>query len=864
MHRTTTRRARTLTRATTSVCRALIEALEDRRLMSFSAAVNYPSGTPQDVVRGDFNGDTRPDLAVTNYSAGTVSVLLGNANGTFQAPLTSPTGVWPLSAAVGDFNGDGKLDLATSNAWDLNVLLGNGNGTFQAPTPLSVEPGATPAGVAVGDFNADGKLDLAAASNVYYPGWGYYYGYPGHYSGRFNLLLGTGTGSFAAATTTPLGNSNMVNSVAAADFNGDGKLDVATADNGYWWGGAHPIVAFGNGTGGLGTVTHLNPSSNGSPQSVAAGDLNGDGKADLIGVNSYENTVDVLLANGTGGFAAPQPYAAGASSSSAELGDFNGDAKVDLMTANTGDGSVSVLLGAGTGVFHPPAHFAVGTQPVSVAVGDFNGDGRTDAASANNGSANVSVLLNDGNWPSSAPFITINDVTVTEGHGGTVNATLTVSLSAASAQTVTVKYATTDGSATAGDDYNAVAPTLLTFAPGEVSKQITVQVKGDRVAESTETFGVVLSEPTTNAFLGDTTGTVSITDDEPRITIDDVTAAEGNSGTKTFTFTLHLSAASDAAVSVNYSTFEGDTDYWPYNQYSYYYGPPAATAGSDFVAKTGTATFSAGQTSTTVTVVVNGDRVAEPDEAFSLDLSDASGALIDDYHAVGTITNDEPYVSVSGGSVTEGNSGTQLLPFTITLSQASDVAVTVNYATADGSATAGTDYVARSGSVTFAAGETSKTVNVTVNGDRLAEGDEYFHLLLGTVTNAGVGTGQALGSITDNEPTISINNVSTTEGNSGSKLLTFTVTLSAAYDQTVTVGYATQNGSAKSGKDYGATSGTLTFLAGQTTKTFTVSIKGDKQREPDEWFNVVLRNPSVNALIGDGIGEGLILNDDFR
>jgi hypothetical protein len=836
----------------------LIESLEDRRLMSFSAAVNYPAGTPQDVVSGHFNSDAHLDLAVTNYSANTVSVLLGSATGTFQAPLTSPAGGGPQSVAVGDFNADGKLDVVTSNTYGLGVMLGNGDGTFQASTALAV--GANPAGVAVGDFNADGKLDLAAVSSVYYGG---YYG--GSWVNRFHVLLGTGSGTFAAPTTTFLDNYNLTTSVAVADFNGDGKLDVATADTGYYWGGAHPIVAFGNGAGGLGTPTHLPSSSGGGPQSIAAGDVNGDGKADLIGVNRYQNSVDVLLANGTGGFAAAQSYAAGSAPSSVELGDFNGDAKVDLITANTNGGSVSVLLGAGTGAFRPPAHFAAGTQPVNVAVGDFNGDGRADAASANNGSANVSVLLNDGNWPSiNAPFITINDVTVTEGNSGTVNATLTVSLSAPSAQTVTVKYATTDGSATAaGNDYNAVTPTLLTFAPNEVSKQITVQVKGDRVAESTESFGVILSEAT-NAFLGETTGYVSITDDEPRITIDDVTAAEGNSGTKTFTFTLHLSAASDAVVSVNYSTYEGDTDYWPYNPYSYYYGPPAATAGSDFVAKTGTATFAIGQTSTTVSVVVNGDRTLESDEAFSLNLSDASGALIDDAHAVAMITNDEPYVNVSGGSVTEGNSGTQLLPFTITLSSASDVAVTVNYATADGSATAPGDYVAKTGSVTFAAGETSKTVNVSVNGDRLAEGDEYLYLLLGTVTNAGVGTGQAWGTIVDSEPTISINSVSTTEGNSGSKLLTFTVTLSAAYDQTVTVGYATQNGSARTGKDYTAKSGTLTFLAGQTTKTFTISIKGDRQRESDEWFNVVLRSPSANALIGNGFGQGTILNDDFR
>jgi len=538
---------------------------------------------------------------------------------------------------------------------------------------------------------------------------------------------------------------------------------------------------------------------------------------------------------------------------------------MDLITANSGDGSVSVLLGAGSGIFRPPTHFAVGSQPRSVAIGDFNGDSRPDAASVNSGSNNLSVLLNDGAWPSvDAPFITINDVTVTEGNAGTVNATLTVSLSKTSTQTVTVKYATADGTATAaGNDYTAVPATLLTFSPGQTSKTITVQVKGDRVAEFTESFSVVLSEAT-NAFLSDTSGAVTILDDEPSITIDDVSAAEGNSGTKTFTFTLRLSAASDAPVSVNYSTAEGDTDYWPYNPYSYYYGPPAATAGSDFVAKSGTVTFAAGETSKTVTVVVNGDRTGEADEVFSLDLADASGAYLADGHAVGTIVNDDPFVNVSGGSVTEGNSGTKLLPFTITLSNATDVPVTVDYATANGTATAGSDYVTKSGSVTFAAGETSKTVNVTVNGDRVVEADEYLQLVLGNVTNAGLGTAQAIGYILDDDiKGISINNASITEGNNGStRLMTFTVTLSSAATEPVTVSYSTKDGTAKSGKDYTAKSGTITFAAGETSKTITVSIKGDKQREPNELFYLLLSNPSSNAIIEDGWGEGMILNDD--
>jgi hypothetical protein len=149
-----------------------LEVLEDRCLLSFSPVASFPVGTnPQAVVTADFNGDGRLDLATPNYGDNTVSVLLGNANGTFQPAQNSATGAIPLSLAVGDFNADGKLDLATANNGDVSVLLGNGNGTFQAPANINL--GSSPASVAVGDFNADGKLDLGVTSNVYYPGsWG--------------------------------------------------------------------------------------------------------------------------------------------------------------------------------------------------------------------------------------------------------------------------------------------------------------------------------------------------------------------------------------------------------------------------------------------------------------------------------------------------------------------------------------------------------------------------------------------------------------------------------------------------------------------------------------------------------------------
>src|SRR5262245_61304542 len=177
-------------------CRLSFQPLEERCVPSFSPAVNYPVNVgPQAVATADFNGDGKLDLAVTSGST-TVSVLLGNGNGTFQPAVDYATGSSPRSIAVGDFNGDHKLDIVTANTSDVTVLLGNGDGTFQAPTSIGV--GSDPASVAVGDFNADGKMDLGVTSNIYNPGyygpgwWGGYWGnyyypgnwYPGYYEGR--------------------------------------------------------------------------------------------------------------------------------------------------------------------------------------------------------------------------------------------------------------------------------------------------------------------------------------------------------------------------------------------------------------------------------------------------------------------------------------------------------------------------------------------------------------------------------------------------------------------------------------------------------------------------------------------------------
>jgi hypothetical protein len=214
-------------------------------------------------------------------------------------------------------------------------------------------------------------------------------------------------------------------------------------------------------------------------------------------------------------------------------------------------------------------------------------------------------------------------------------------------------------------------------------------------------------------------------------------------------------------------------------------------------------------------------------------------------------------------TVTEGNTGTTSATFTVTLSAASTQTVTVTYSTnALGTATAGHDYQAASGTLTFAPGEASKTIRVPVYGDRLGEPDETFNINLSGATNALIGDGRGVGRILDNEPRISINDVTLTEGRKGTTYFTFTVTLSAAYDQTVTTSFRTANGTATSHGDYSAKSGALTFMPGERTKTITVAVKGDRTRERDENFTVQLFGASSNASLLDELGIGTILNDD--
>jgi hypothetical protein len=332
---------------------------------------------------GDFNGDGAPDLAVTSAD-NTVTVLLNQGDGTFPGSPTYAVGRFPHAVAVGDFQRAGALGVVTANfnSNTVSVLAGNGDGTLQRAVDYAV--GTEPNAVAMSDLTGNGILDLVTAN----------FG-----SNNVSILMGNGDGTFQTAVNYPV--DGGPSSVAVADFDGDGIPDLVTANFGYR-GSNHTIsVLRGNGDGTFQpAVTY---SVNPGPFAVAAADLTGDGKPDLVITNlgGSGDTISVLLGNGDGTFRAPVNYPVGSRPYAVLVADLNGDGKPDLVTANTFSQSVSVLRGNGDGTFQGPQYYAVDGTPRALAVMDLNHDGILDLVAGSDylgryGRGSVSVLLGNG------------------------------------------------------------------------------------------------------------------------------------------------------------------------------------------------------------------------------------------------------------------------------------------------------------------------------------------------------------------------------------------------------------------------------------------------------------------------------------
>jgi hypothetical protein len=448
------------------------------------------------------------------------------------------------------------------------------------------------------------------------------------------------------------------------------------------------------------------------------------------------------------------------------------------------------------------------------------------------------------------PAMSINNVTAAEGNSGTTAFTFTVNLDYSSTQTITVNYSTADGTATTADlDYQAASGTL-TFAPGVMSQTITVLVNANTAFENDETFTVNLTGPG-NATIATATGVGTIQNDDPApsLSINNVSLPEGNSGTTPFTFTVTLTGATELTTTVNYTTANGT----------------ATVANGDYQSTSGTLTFNpGGVTSQAVTVLVNGNIAYENNETFFVVLSGQTNATISASIGTGTIQNDDPAPQLAINNVTqlEGNSGTTAFTFTVTLTGATELTTTVNYATADGTAkVANGDYQATSGTLTFnPGGATSQTITVLVNSNNAFENNETFTVNLSNANNATIATATGTGTIQNDDPapTLSINNVTMSVGTSGTTNFVFTVTLTGATELPATVNYATADGTATLAEnDYASTSGQLTFNPGVTAQTITVVANGNPVFEADETFLVNLSS-AVNSSIATGTGTGTI------
>jgi hypothetical protein len=347
---------------------------------------------PVSITVGDFNDDKIPDLAVANSAASSASILIGRGDGTFRSSTNLLVGIGPRAVSVGDFNGDKLSDLAVLNAGALprpgtvSILLGNQDGSFQPARNFEV--GLVPSSLAIGDFNGDKVLDLAAANG----------GIPANPGSTVSILLGNGEGSFGPAQNFGVG--NPPNSVAVGDFNGDDLPDLAVATGWSLDSMGSVSILLGNGDGTFGSAQGFRVGM--APWSIAVGDFNGDKIPDLVTANLWSNNVSILLGTGDGTFGPAQGFAVGDAPWSVAVADFNGDQIQDLAVANEHSNDVSVLLGNGDGTFQAAQSFAVGRdrysawQPRPIAVGDFNGDKILDLVTGNVSSGDVSILLGNG------------------------------------------------------------------------------------------------------------------------------------------------------------------------------------------------------------------------------------------------------------------------------------------------------------------------------------------------------------------------------------------------------------------------------------------------------------------------------------
>jgi hypothetical protein len=544
---------------------------------SFSTSQSPNVGSqPGMTVTADFNGDGIPDLAVVNQNSGTISILLGNGDGTFTTGSGSLT---PASApsfmAVGDFNGDGMADLAVLSSYGSNVMLylGNGDGTFTASTS-SPQSDGTANMMVVGDFNGDGIQDLAISSR---------------YNGTITIQLGNGDGTFNPVASIAAGYDESA--LALADFNGDGVPDLAVTST---YTGIVSIL-LGNGDGSF--TFAGGPAVSQSATAIAVADFNGDGKPDLVVASGsyYSSAVTVLLGNGDGTFTPGNNLAlpSNAYVQALAVADFNRDGKADVIVANYNNASVLLYQGNGDGTFGAASTTATGADPSAIAVGDWNGAGIPGVAVANSQSNTLTILTSslaqtatatmsgvsplgqgqhavEASYPGDGSYqSSVSAATNLTGVDGTPTVSVTLSASnITSAQPLTVTVAVSDGAGTPTPTGSVVLTSgnYSSASAKLASGGATIVIPAGSLAGGSDTLHVAYAPDTASASLynpasgsatvtvlqlGSATPTITVTPSATTITnlqtdVVAVTVA-GITGQPTPTGTITLSSGSYSA-----------------------------------------------------------------------------------------------------------------------------------------------------------------------------------------------------------------------------------------------------------------------------------------------------------------------------
>ena len=468
------------------------------------------------------------------------------------------------------------------------------------------------------------------------------------------------------------------------------------------------------------------------------------------------------------------------------------------------------------------------------------------------------------------PKITVAVSPASVVENGATNAIGTFSRTGATTLPLTVNF-TVGGTATFNTDYSTSGAASfiestgsVTFAVGQSTVKVTLDPTGDTLVEPNET--VILGVAAGNGYTIGTANSAiaTIISDDSSFSIVPLSAskAEGNSGTTPFTFTVTRNGGTLGNASVNFAlTSSVDS--------------PVQVSDFGTVFPTGTVSFTAGQSSKTITVNVKGDMSIEADEGFIVTLSNPTGGILDGATATGTILNDDTTLSIAALSAAspEGNSGHTPFTFTVTRSPAINLSSTVKYAVTGAGANAanaadfGTSFP--SGTITFVAGQTSQTLAIDVLGDKVIENNEGFTVTLSAATGAVIGTATAAGTIKNDDASLSIvaTSANKAEGTGTTTPFTFTVTRTGDLTVPASAGYEVQVGGANAADasdfDFGGNlpSGNIAFAAGEATQTITVDVQGDDVVESNEVFTVRILN-AIGASIGTATASGTIQNDE--